>query len=254
VVLRAARLIRNLAVGYLSVLPGLAIYFRWGLAPIVGTLLPVGFVVAAAYLSLWAVRDSEMYRLGFREVFRNERTGSYQWSDDGIRLIEHSTREGLMALTVPDQMWQGLPGRVDVGIRRYQRLQEDLADLSGAAADAGPAASGAADLMRVTLIGEGFAISPHDVWEQPLNPDARWQFDVTPLSPVARVLTLVSECVVAVPGGGRRRISLPNLRRKIATRADYVFWIRWVLREHGTRIAVVSVAAVAVAAAWAARG
>ncbi|GIH19198.1 hypothetical protein [Rugosimonospora africana] len=252
--MRTARLIRNLAVGYLPILPALAVYFRWGLPPIVATLLPALFVAAIAHVSLQAVRDAEMYRLGFRQVVRSRRTGSYRWSDDGIRPIEHSTREGLMTLALPTQMWQGLPGRVEVGIAAYQPLQEDLADLAGRAADAGPAGSGADDLMRVTLIGDGFAISPRDAWEQSLSPDACWQFDVTPLSPVARVLTLVTECVVAVPGGGRRRIPLPNVRQRIAARADYAFWIRWMLREHGRRIAVVSVAAVAVAVAWTVRG
>jgi hypothetical protein len=284
--LRAARLIRDLAVGYLAILPALAIGLRWGAPPIDGTLTLAVFVAATAHVSLAAVRDAELYRQGLRQVVRSRRTGAYKWSDDGIRLIEHPTREGLVTLTVPGQMWQGLPGRVDVGIgvARYRRLREDLADLGGIAIGAGPvgAASvgagpvgagpvgagpvgagpvgagpvgpGGADLMRVTLVGDGFAIGPRDVWEQPLAPGARWQFDVTPLSPIARVLTLVGECVVAVPGAGRRRIPLPNLRQKIAARADYGFWIRWLVREHLRWIAVASVAAAALAAALAIRG
>ncbi|MGI9007321.1 MAG: hypothetical protein ACR2FU_14195 [Streptosporangiaceae bacterium] len=130
------------------------------------------------------------------------------------RAIRSAVRPGVLAFNPPEEMTQGRPERVEVGVARSAELVDGL--VSGLRGRGGvriePVPTSA--FMSAELRGDSFVIAALSPAEQIVAPTARWEFDVTPRRAGVQTLTL---CIRVSVGYGARSFFAQNWQWLVGT-------------------------------------
>lgn len=143
--------------------------------------------------------------------------------------VRSAVRDGLLVFNPPNEMRQGIPDRVEVGVVRSTALRDVLVDrLRGHGAPQVQEIE-TSSFMTVELRGDAFKITSYSSPEQVVAPAARWEFDVLPVKAGAQTLLLCVCLRLATPKlerFGEARKSVPVAEKTIRVRVNVPYSTR----------------------------